>query len=200
MRIELLRHGECDDQAWLRGRVDSALSVRGWQQMQAQFARLKKTETILSSPAKRCVEFSQTEIKQAWSKQAAIQSQWQERDFGIFDGLSFETVKESYPKQLAHYLQEPYQHDIPEAELFSEFKQRIHQAWSELIQMDVDSILVLTHSGPMRLVLQQILGFSNQQLFQFELGYAASISIEVIATDANPFCKLVEIVQSPRSL
>jgi len=69
----------------------------------------------------------------------------------------------------------------------------------DLIQSDYESVLLVTHSGPMRIVLQQILGFENQQLFQFELNYAARISIEVIPTETSPFCKLVEIVQAPRS-
>jgi len=169
MRIDLLRHGECHDQAWLRGRVDSELSKLGWQHMQKQLASIKPTEIIMSSTAKRCAQFSQKQYNQAWSNALLLEKAWQEKDFGVFDGLAFHEVQQQYPQELAHYLKNPYEHDIPQAESFKTFQQRINQAWLDLIQSDYESVLLVTHSGPMRIVLQQILGFENQQLFQFEL-------------------------------
>ncbi|MEA3405956.1 MAG: histidine phosphatase family protein [Pseudomonadota bacterium] len=198
MRIDLLRHGECSDQAWLRGRVDSELSDLGWQQMLNQRSRLAHYDKIITSSAKRCAEFAMKSLQQDAS--VSIEPAWQERDFGLFDGLSFEELETRFPEALAHYLNNPYDHEIPQAESFHDFKNRINQAWLELIQTDVESVLLVTHSGPMRLVLQHILGFANQQLFQFELGYAARVSIEVIPTDSTPFCKLLEIVQAPEPI
>lgn len=200
MRIDLLRHGECSDQAWLRGRVDSELSQLGWQQMQQQLALIKPSQVVMSSTARRCAQFSQQQHNQAWSKNFILAEKWQEKDFGVFDGLSFADVQKQYPQELAHYLDNPYANEIPQAESFSAFQQRINQAWSDLILSDYESVLLVTHSGPMRIVLQKILGFNNQQLFQFELDYAARISIEVIPTDTTPFCKLIEIVQVSRSV
>jgi len=194
MRIDLLRHGECSDQAWLRGRVDSDLSELGWQQMLNQSHKPSHYDKVITSPAKRCAEFAEKTFQQDTS--VSIEPSWQERDFGVFDGLSFAEVETQFPQALAHYIDNPYEHKIPQAESFQAFKSRIEQAWSELIHMDYESVLLVTHSGPMRLVLQQILGFANPQLFQFELGYAARISIEVIPTDTAPFSKLVEIVQA----
>ncbi|BCN93191.1 alpha-ribazole-5'-phosphate phosphatase [Thiomicrorhabdus immobilis] len=209
MRIELLRHGECDDQAWLRGRVDSALGEQGWLQMHNQLKLLYvtdkseldkpnmvKADVVISSPAKRCAEFAQKIYDQACSDNLVVAAPWQERDFGVFDGLPFDRVQQKYPQELERYLQNPYKNPIPKAESFADFKTRIQQAWSNLIHSDYQSVLLVTHSGPMRLVLQQILGFPDQQLFQLELGYGARISIDVIPTDTQPFCKLVEIVQS----
>lgn len=206
MRIDLLRHGECNDQAWLRGRTDSSLSEKGLLQMQAALQHHQKIpsknsyQKIISSPAKRCSEF----CYQAWSNQNSIKitedDAWQERDFGVFDGLSFEKIQQRYPNELDCYLNNPYSAKIPQAESFENFQNRIYQAWLNLIQTDFDSILVVTHGGSMRLVLQQVLGLSNQQLFNLQLDYAARVSIEVIATESSPFCKLVELVQIDEDL
>lgn len=220
MRIDLLRHGACLDQVWLRGRVDSELSNLGWQSMHQQLERLQEKQEgelggrkkqgehrmtvdsapydkIITSPAKRCAAFTQhaLQTEQAWS--VSVEEPWQERSFGDFDGLSFEQVQQQFPDALAHYLQNPYVHTIPNAETFEDFKQRIDQAWSDLIQQNYQRVLLVTHSGPMRLVLQRILLLADPQLFQFELDYAARITIEVIPTETTPFCKLVEIVQAP---
>ena len=200
MRINLLRHGECLDQAWLRGRVNSELSPLGWQKMQHQLELIRPAQVLISSTAKRCALFSQQQYDQAWSEELVMEHAWQEKDFGVFDGLPFASVQQHYPQALAYYLDNPYEHDIPQSESFKVFQQRIDQAWSDLIQKNYESVLLVTHSGPMRLVLQKIMGFANANLFQFELDYAARITIEVIPTDTTPFCKLVEIVQAPRQL
>lgn len=198
MRIDLLRHGHCSDQAWLRGRVDSVLSQKGRLQIQAALNQLtaqkRHYDQIICSPAQRCQLFDQ-----AWlnlqTADISLNKSWQERDFGILDGLSFQAVEQQYPTELQAYLNAPFTYAVSQAEHFETFQKRIHQAWSNLIQTNNDSILVITHGGPMRLVLQHVLGLSNQQLFNLQLGYAARLTIEVIATDSTPFCKLVELVQ-----
>lgn len=195
MRIDLLRHGACDDDVWLRGVTDSELSDNGWQQMHQQCKRLHDYDLIISSDLKRCLNFCQS--FQIDEDGFSIQTAWQERNFGLFDGLSYGQVEKQYPSELASYLQDPFMHSIPEAEGFSDFKLRICQAWSAILQQGADNVLLVTHGGPVRMVLQEVLDLSNHSLFQLEIGYGARVSIEVINSGNQPFCKLLEIVQSP---
>lgn len=195
MRIDLLRHGACDDDVWLRGVTDSELSDNGLQQMRQQCKQLHDYDLIVSSGLKRCLKFCQH--FQANKDGLRIQKTWQERKFGLFDGLSYAQVEKKYSSELAFYLQDPFKYSIPEAEDFSDFKHRIHQAWSTLLQQDAKNVLLVTHGGPIRMVLQEVLGLSDKKLFQLEIGYGSRVSIEVIVTDNQPFCKLLEIVQSP---
>lgn len=195
MRIDLLRHGVCDDDVWLRGVIDSELSDTGLQQMHQQCKALHDYDLIVSSGLKRCLKFCQ--LFQASKDGLSIQTTWQERHFGLFDGLSYAQVEKKYSSELAFYLQDPFKHSIPEAEGFSDFKQRIQHAWSTLLEQDAENVLLVTHGGPIRMVLQEVLGLSDEKLFQLEIGYGSRVSIEVIDTDNQPFCKLLEIVQSP---
>lgn len=59
VRLLLLRHGECEGGAILRGRVDVPLSDKGWRQMSAAVA-LQSCEChgIYSSTSRRCAEFA----------------------------------------------------------------------------------------------------------------------------------------------
>lgn len=216
MRIDLLRHGECLDKTiWLRGRTDSELSEKGWAQMTQQVANLTSTrnyQTVISSPAKRCLEFT----KQACSNShlsnntPQVEQSWQECNFGLFDGLTFEQVKANYPNELESYLQDPFTYTIPQAEGFKTFQTRIQQAWLALIESantsGNNSVLIITHGGPIRIVLQNVLGLSDKHLFNMQIGYASRVSIEVVMpedskhSNSQPFCKLVEIVQSPEEI
>ena len=197
MRIDILRHGDCAVDVWLRGRTDSLLTEQGHEKMCTQLKQLKTSDyqKVLTSPAKRCLAFAEAQFQNL-----EISDSWQERAFGIFDGLSYQQVESSYPAELQAYLQQPFDYDLQEGETFKQFQQRIQQAWTELIESDCESILLVTHGGPMRLVLQSILNLSNETLFHIELGYASMVSIEVFNADdfecdqySETFCKLVEI-------
>lgn len=216
MRIDLLRHGEClDGFVWLRGRTDSELSEKGWAQMTQQVANLtfaQNYQMVISSPAKRCAEFTKQACLNSLlpSNNPKIEQAWQECDFGLFDGLTFEQVKANYPVELGAYLQDPFNYTIPQAEGFKVFQARIQQAWVALIESahvlnnvsSDDSILVISHGGPIRLVLQQVLGLSDNSLFNIDISYGSRVSIEVVMPEPSngsrgqPFCKLIEVVQS----
>mgnify|MGYP001119348590 FL=1 len=57
MVIDLLRHGACSDGDIYRGRTDSALSARGWEQMQSVMAVAEQAQwqSLYSSPLQRCL-------------------------------------------------------------------------------------------------------------------------------------------------
>ncbi len=200
MRIDILRHGDCADNVWLRGRTDSLLTEQGYEKMLSQ---LKTTDyqKVVTSPAKRCRDFAEGQFQDF-----EISDLWQERNYGIFDGLSHQQVEALYPEQLTAYLQQPFNYDLPQAETFAQFQQRVQQAWQELIESELnselDSLLLITHGGPMRLLLQSILNLPNEALFHIEMGYAAMVSVKVFQTGdyecdlySETFCKLLEIRQ-----
>ncbi|WP_178860742.1 histidine phosphatase family protein [Thiomicrorhabdus cannonii] len=206
MRIELLRHGECADNAWLRGRTDSPLNPQGWAQMQTAWPKSEPSR-LISSPLVRCAGFVQTQLQtrpvefssNAFSESVFDES-WQERDFGLFDGLPYGSVQTQFPGLLQAYLQDPFHTDIPGAEPYAAFKQRVLAAWQHTLQQaladKVEYLLIVTHGGPMRLVLQSVLGIEDRQLFQLQIGYGCRVGIEVTATPEGPFCQLREIIQA----
>ena len=60
IQLLLLRHGECEGGAILRGRVDVPLSETGWQQMSAAVAaQASVCSAIYSSTSRRCADFAQ---------------------------------------------------------------------------------------------------------------------------------------------
>lgn len=195
MRIDIIRHGECADDAWLRGRTESELTESGHVQMSSQLLENRQYNLVVSSSALRCKTFvaNQYSIYETSEK-------WRERDFGIFDGLSYENVKDLFPEELQAYLDEPFSYHIAQSESYVNFQKRIQKAWNQLISSEAESVLLITHGGPMRMILQSVLKTPNEALYHLELGYAAMISVEVYKVDefecsrySDTFCKLVEI-------
>ena len=213
MRIELIRHGECTDQAFLRGHTNSLLSDYGRQQMFAvlealtlsnNLRKIKRPGLAISSPAKRCVDFMES-YAQADFQKLQIWPEFQERSFGAWDGLTYEAIQAQDPQGLESYLQHPFSFRIPQAESYVDFEQRVQSAWDKLLvvtdslEASVEQVVIMTHGGVIRVLLKQLLGLSNEALFQLEIGYGTRISLEVFSTASTPFIRLVEMVQTPLS-
>jgi alpha-ribazole phosphatase len=223
MRIDLVRHGECLDEAFLRGQSPSELSPLGEKQMQAVFSSLAcsshqtRPELVVVSPAKRCLNPVRS-FYQSKKKCTNIQicPAFQERHFGIWDGLSYEEVKSLYSNELQCYLENPFDYHIEQSESLTSFENRVLPAFEQLlIQASAESvnhILMVTHGGVMRVLLKHILGLQNEALFQLEVDFAARITLESFAlnpVDCNLvnatfpksyFIKFVELVQSSESV
>lgn len=190
MRIDIIRHGECADEAFLRGRTDSPLTELGERQMQQSIADLPKPDLVFSSPAQRNLRFAQDNFS-AVESLAGVH----ERDFGLWDGLSFQTLQNTYPEQLARYLENPFADVIPDSETLLDFQQRVAATWDQLCALPAKHILLFSHSGVQRILLKQILGFPNKSLFNLRIGYAARMSFEVHHTSQGAFSQLLEIRQ-----
>jgi len=218
MRIDLIRHGACLDHAFLRGQSPSKLSTLGKQQMQEVFLDVESVsspERVITSPANRCLEAA-TEFYLKREKNAKIQveSGFQERHFGVWDGLSYDDVKLLDINGLQAYLENPFEYFIEQSESLKCFENRTLSAFEQCLKQatsaSLNHVLIVTHGGVIRVLLKHILGLNNEAMFQLEVGFAARIRLDSFLLDPiscdvvhNPcfpkgyFIKLVELAQSP---
>lgn len=206
--LDLMRHGECEPQdppIWLRGSgTDSPLSSQGWQQMLAQWqvqqaVGLPPYDAIVTSPLQRCQVFALQQAEQ-YQLPLKVIPQWQERDFGAWDGLSFEAVKAQYPVELTRYLDNPFSTPIPEAETVTRFNRRFHQVWTQTLnwakQEKLHHLLVLTHGGTMRRALQTVLAIPNRHWYQLKIKHSSLIRFDIFWYDSDmpPFIQLSALI------
>ncbi len=179
--VHLIRHGACLDHAFLRGHTDSELSVLGKAQMQAVFSCLPEADWVISSPAKRCLI-----PVQQYGLSAAIWPEFQERNFGVWDGLSYEAILNRDPEGLQSYLNHPFSFQIPGSESFDDFEKRIVYAFKALLHQaqrhDFKQVWVVTHGGVIRVLLKAILGFKASALFQLGIGLGTTVTLECWST------------------
>ncbi|BBP46115.1 phosphoglycerate mutase [Thiosulfatimonas sediminis] len=190
MLIDIVRHGECADSAFLRGRCDSPLTALGEQQMRQALSDVVPADLVFSAPAQRNLHFARAHYPDVQVLEA-----FAERDFGDWDGLSFQAVQQTDAERLELYLQNPFADVIPNSESLVDFEKRIAAGWLYLCGLPVESILLFSHSGVQRVLLKKILGFPNKSLFNLKIGYAARIRLDVQKTSQGYFTQLVEIAQ-----
>lgn len=177
IRVDFVRHGECLDNAFLRGHSPSELSALGEHQMHTVFSTLPKPDWVISSPAQRCLKPTKN-----YYSDLTVWSDFQERCFGVWDGLSYEEVKKLDQNGLKSYLEQPFTFDISKSESLSDFENRVVSVFKKTLEhaitYSLNHVCIVTHGGVMRVLLKSILGLNNQALFQFEIGFGATMTLE----------------------
>ena len=179
MRIDLLRHGECVDEVFLRGRrTDSPLSRKGMGQMRRRLIR-RRYDVVWTSPLARCRAFAE-EWADTHNLDVQVLDDLAERDWGLWDGLTLEAVQRQWPVELEAYLADPFGVTPPEAETLEDFRARVHRALRTVVLGGGERVLVVTHGGVIKLAAQRVLDFPDRQLFSFGIEYAGLMGIELI--------------------
>lgn len=183
--IDLMRHGEVEGGSRFRGSTDDPLTELGWQQMQQALEPGDDWTQVISSPLQRCVKFSEF-----WSEQHQLDcfsdSAFQEMHFGDWEGKTAEEISTSNPDALKNFWQDPNRFAPDNSESLSDFRQRVLIAWENLIQKQSGQhVLLVTHGGPIRIILAHILEMPEHALLRLETPHAAISRIKVYQTQGE---------------
>ena len=171
--VDLLRHGEPGGGDILRGRVNPELTARGWRQMEASAERAEAHWThLLSSPLKRCRDFAH-HLAQSRQLALRIEDQWQEIDYGDWDGMDIAEWRRLAAPQFQSFREDLTALAPPNGETFIQFRDRVQGAWRELAGLpDGSHALIVTHGGVMRVVLPTVLGIPLNQSSPLAIPFA----------------------------
>jgi len=172
--IDLLRHGELEGGERYRGNRDDGLTPEGRAAMDAVWEQVKeRAETIITSPSIRC-----RQPAEAWAGEASIpcliEPRFREMGYGAWEGLSSEEIEKEFPGMLANWRANPVGMQIPGAESLHAFNERVRQGWHELLNGQRGRhVMLLSHSGSMRLILTDVLNAPLASIRRFDMHYAS---------------------------
>jgi alpha-ribazole phosphatase len=190
-RILLVRHGYVGpkEERFL-GRTDIPLSKAGIRQAEQLRNRLapEKIDAIYSSTLRRARQTA--EIVAAGHKAKITSCQeLRECDFGDIEGLTFEEIKKKYPA-LAQELSERKTRAFPGGETIEQLNDRVQAFLKRLKRRKAgETVLVVAHGGPLRLIICDLLGLGLEHWLQFML-YHASLSIVETYPETAILCLL----------
>lgn len=170
--IDLIRHGEPVGGERLRGAQDDPLSELGWQQMRQSVGSYKPWSKLLTSPLLRCHEFTQ-ELSTKLDLTYETNKAFREISFGEWEGLRVKDLMTKEPDALRKYWKDPDNCAPKGAERLSDFTQRIHSAWDDLLMKNQgEHTLLVCHGGVIRAILSHVLGMPKENLWNFDVPYA----------------------------
>lgn len=162
--VLLVRHGET---AWnvarrLQGWAPVPLSDRGREQAQILadgLAAAYDIDRLTASDLRRARETAEL-LAAGLGVEVTTDAGWRERDFGVLQGLTYEAFDERHPEYSLSQVGEAAVDARPEAgESLADLRERALDAWKRLVtgaESD-ETHLVVSHGGPIYLVLGQLL-------------------------------------------
>ena len=177
MRVDLLRHGETEGGARYWGGIDVALSWKGWRQMRAAVAG-QSWDLIVSSPLRRCAAFADA-LARELGVRCRYETDLREMSFGEWEGRSAAELMETDAERLRYFWADPSAQFPPGGESLTHFQARVMAAWKRLLTNQEDErVLLVTHSGPIRLVRAALSATPLSALLSIDVPYGALFSID----------------------
>ncbi len=181
-RLYLIRHGETEEnqRGILVGSTDVPLNDTGRSQSidLAKLARTLPVDAIFASPLQRAVE---TAIL-AFGKEARIvtDSSLREFHFGEWEGLHFTDISKRYPELWQTWIHDWEHTNIPEAEAFAAFVQRVLSFSTNILRNHQgQNLAIVSHGGWIRALLGHYFsGSAGTGYWKFKVENATITEVE----------------------
>ena len=164
--IDVIRHGEPVGGRRYRGfSIDDPLTEKGWEQMRASVPETPQWQHIISSPLKRCLDFSQ-ELANDLQIEYSVEDNVKEIGFGDWEGKTPEEILAQDSEALNHFYQDPVNNRPDGAEPLGSFSERVWQAYNKIIEEHQDKhVLIVAHAGVARAITANILKMSLDDVY-----------------------------------
>ncbi len=190
--IDLLRHGELEGEDTFRGSTDDALTDAGWLQMVSAIDNKDDWDIIITSPLSSCREFAEV-IAQDEEIDLEVNKQLQEINFGEWEDQTPNQILKEDADLLGTWYQSPTHITPPNGEDFHDFRARVLKAFKEMLhEYQGKKILLVTHSGVIRVILMNVLGMQDENLFCLNVNHASFSKIHIEHNDSTDSKVLIE--------
>ncbi|MBI5196239.1 MAG: histidine phosphatase family protein [Nitrospirae bacterium] len=239
--LYLIRHGETEgsDAKRYKGSIDVPLSEKGVEQIERLSTYIVQgcsnglnssnppsppfdkggpggfLSAVYCSPLSRALKSAEIIAKPFGIKPAVIPD-LRERSFGIWEGMSFDEIREKYPEEFKAWTGNPMKFSPMQGESTLEVRDRVVKALNNILSnhlvqnssklfnmvqngtilnnveqslTTLNNIVVVAHGGVNRIMLCHLLGIPLENIFRIEQDFAALNIIEF--WDKYPVVKLI---------
>jgi len=177
----LVRHGETPlSGVRYSGRGDPHLTARGREQVQGVASRLSRMDgvgAVVSSPLRRA-RVTADAIAAALGVPVVVDDDLVETDFGRWDGLTFQEVRDRWPAEHADWMADPTSAP-PGGESVAQVARRVRRARDRMLAAYPGrTVVVVSHVTPIKLLLCSALGAPTSALFRLHLDPAGLSTVD----------------------
>ncbi len=199
--LYLVRHGETEGSEVKRykGSIDVPLSEKGIEQMEQVAKYLNRSyktysglKAVYCSPLIRALKSAEIVAEPHGLKPIVIPD-LRERSFGIWEGMSFNEIKDKYPEEFEAWAGNPLKYSPVGGESTLEVRDRVIIGLNKILNdhnsQGARNIAIVAHGGVNRIILCHIMGIPLENIFRIEQNFAAINIIEF--HDKYPVVKLL---------
>ena len=183
VKLILVRHALTVDnqKSRLSGHIDSSISEEGREQIDKITNYLKdfdidKIYTTTSSRTKDTVKkLSELKFIEIIGKESL-----KEISFGDFEGLTFDEIKDKYPKEFQDMIEKGYEYKYPNGESLIDSYNRVCIELDNIISNNDDrTILICSHGGTIRNIITYLISNSYKYHWNFKIDNGSVTILEV---------------------
>lgn len=199
--LYLIRHGETEggEVKRYKGSIDVPLSEKGIKQVEQVAKYLNRSYrshkscnslgAVYSSPLIRALKSAEI-IAKPHGLEPIVIPDLRERSFGIWEGMSFNEIKDKYPEEFEAWTGNPLKYSPIGGESTVEVRDRVVNALDNLLSNhNKEDIAIVAHGGVNRIILCHVMGIPLENIFRIEQDFAAVNIIEFY--DKYPIVKLI---------
>jgi alpha-ribazole phosphatase/probable phosphoglycerate mutase len=199
--LYLVRHGETEGSEVKRykGSIDVPLSEKGIEQItklaQHMANRLNGSNSlnglkaVYCSPLIRALKSAEI-FAEPYGLKPIVIPDLRERSFGIWEGMSFNEIKDMYPEEFDAWAGNPLKYSPMGGESTIEVRDRVIRVLGNILSNhNEERIAIVAHGGVNRIILCHIIGIPLDNIFRIEQDFAAINIIEF--HDKYPVVKLL---------
>ncbi len=182
MKLLLIRHGLTDYNLKKRycGFKDLSLNRMGKDQAGKIKMKLKgfKIDKVYCSDLRRSWQTAKIIFGEK-SCPIVKRKKLREINFGRWEGLNFKQILKKYPSVYKKWLKNPFSVDIPAGEKMKHFMTRVEREIKNIIKNNRNkTIAVVSHYGPMRIILNNSFGIKKRDFWKIEIEPKAIYIVE----------------------
>lgn len=182
--IDLLRHGEVEGGLCLGAHADATPSAVGARQVDSWARAPWRWAGIVSSPLGRCRAAART-LGASLGLTPRIEPRFREIGFGEWEGRPWTELLREHGDALFAFWACPGDHPAPGGEDYAAFDGRVWAAFGDLIgEARGQHWLVVSHGGPIRVILRRALDLPVGRLFDIDVPYGSLARVQVDETGA----------------
>ena len=183
VKLILVRHALTVDnqKSRLSGHIDSSISEEGKEQIDKITNYLKdfdidKIYTTTSSRTKDTVK----KLSELKSIEIIEKESLKEISFGDFEGLTFDEIKDKYPKEFQDMIEKGYEYKYPNGEsLIDSYNRVCIELDNNISNNDDRTILICSHGGTIRNIITYLISNSYKYHWNFKIDNGSVTILEV---------------------
>ena len=183
VKLILVRHALTVDnqKSRLSGHIDSSISEEGKEQIDKITNYLKdfdidKIYTTTSSRTKDTVK----KLSELKSIEIIEKESLKEISFGDFEGLTFDEIKDKYPKEFQDMIEKGYEYKYPNGESLIDSYNRVCIELDNIISNNDDrTILICSPGGTIRNIITYLISNSYKYHWNFKIDNGSVTILEV---------------------
>lgn len=165
------------------GHTDVALSRPGAKQLKGIVSYMsdKKVDAVYCSDLQRSLLVAEAVGKgQEPRRKPMVRQDLRELNLGKWEGLSYQTLRDQFPEEMAARWNDLAGYRIPGGESLEDLAQRIIPVFQDIIgENQGREVCVIGHAGVNRVFLAKLLGMPMDRVFRLDQEYACLNLIDV---------------------